>query len=154
MAKALVPGNLYDDALLVSLSSRGSIRSRSRAWAISVAILSRSSGLLRCPSGHAERKSCPPRCDIILHGSVITARDVPGAMKDRVVQLCGDIGWPETFDKMLQSPGGHGSYEVTNWEPFRRGRHRGHRECHRPGERQRIAVERLESSAAQSRLAR
>ena len=137
MAKALVPGNLYDDALLVSLSSRGSIRSRSRAWAISVAILSRSSGLLRCPSGHAERKSCPPRCDIILHGSV-----------------CGDIGWPETFDKMLQSPGGHGSYEVTNWEPFRRGRHRGHRECHRPGERQRIAVERLESSVAQFRLAR
>ena len=55
-------------------------------------------------------------------------------MKDRVVQLCGDTGWPETFDKTLQSPGGHGSYEATNWESFRRGRHRGHRECHRHGE--------------------
>mmetsp|Transcript_9152 Transcript_9152/g.25564 ORF Transcript_9152/g.25564 Transcript_9152/m.25564 type:complete len:1056 (-) Transcript_9152:265-3432(-) len=42
-----------------------------------------------------ERKIRPPWYDNILDGSVITARDVPRAMKDKVVQLCGVTGWPE-----------------------------------------------------------
>ena len=140
MAKALVPGNLYDEESQrrtafelvfqrldpIKIKGVGHLSGNFRAAAPA------SFGVHRVT---LERKSCPLRCDIILHGSVITARDVPGAMKDRVVQLCGDTGWPETFDKTLQSPGGHGSYETTNREPFRRGRHRGHRECHRHGNR-------------------
>ena len=42
-------------------------------------------------------------------------------MKDRVVQLCGDIGWPETFDKLLLSPGGHGSARSPTGSPFAEG---------------------------------
>ena len=80
------------DALLVSLSSRGSIRSRSRAWAISVAIFEPQ---LRPPSVSIgvtlERKSCPPWCDIILDGSVIAARGVLGAMKG-VEDIRGEVG--------------------------------------------------------------
>ena len=41
------------------------------------------------------RKIRPPWYDNILDGSVFTARDVPGAIKDRVSQLCRVTGWPE-----------------------------------------------------------
>ena len=78
-------------ALAGELVFRGSFRSSSRVWAISVAILSRSSGLPRCPSGSRWNECRPPCYDGILDGSVITARDAPGAMKD----------WPE----IEQGPG-------------------------------------------------
>ena len=52
--------------------------------------------------GVALEREFRPRCyDSILEGSVITARDAPGAMKDRVAQLCGVTGWPE----IEQGPG-------------------------------------------------
>ena len=87
---------VYLSAWLMAKSpALGSFRSRSRArpaqWQFRAAAPA-SFGVHR---GHAEAKICPPWYGNILDGSVITACDVPGAMKDRVVQLCGVTGWPE-----------------------------------------------------------
>ena len=68
------------DALLVSLSSRGSIRSRSRAWAISVAIFEPQFRPPSVSSGHAGTKELSSEVRYHLHGSVITARDVSKAL--------------------------------------------------------------------------
>ena len=97
MAEALAPGILCDEetqrrtAGEIVFQRLDPIKVKGRGppqWQFS----SRSSGLLRCPIGVTlELNSCPPWCDIILVGSVIAARGVPGAMKG-VEDIRGEVG--------------------------------------------------------------
>ena len=90
--------------------------------------------------------------DNVLNGSVFTARDVPGAMMDRVVHLRGVTGWPEikqvremlggAFDKALHPE----LSRVSRWARQLRGHRLGAFRRGRPGGRQRIAVVLLRST--------